>query len=162
MLFNLYTPPNPIIFKNKEVSLFLAGTIDNGAAVDWQKEFVTNIQDFTKKYKPAEFTYASYLAIYNPRRPDWNPNTPYTYTNADMYQQINWEMKALKHASYIIFNFLPNSDSMISLLELGLYADSGKILAVCCPDEYKKSANVHAVCDEFKIPLIKNFVNFFV
>jgi hypothetical protein len=52
-------------------------------------------------------------------------------------------------------NFLPNSQSPITLLELGLKADSGKLMVIC-PDEFWRSGNVQIVCNKFNIPLFKS------
>lgn len=163
MKINVYSPPSPIVFNHKESSIFLAGTIDNGNSFDWQSEFIKDIDKHIKKYKKPEYIYCEAISIYNPRRKDWNKNAEYTYTDATMYQQINWELNALEKANYIVFNFNEDSQSVITLLELGLYANKGdnKIIAVCCPEKYHKAANVYAVCDRYKIPVIKYFSQFF-
>ena len=48
--------------------------------------------------------------------------------------------------------FSPETKSPISLLELGLYATSGKMI-VCCPDGFWRKGNVEIVCEKYEIPL---------
>ena len=82
------------------------------------------------------------------------PLEPYflIFENPQFYQQVNWELDALEKADFIILNLLPNSKSPISLLELGLFAKSEKLL-VCCPKEFYRSGNIQIVCDKYNIPL---------
>ena len=51
--------------------------------------------------------------------------------------------------------FDPKTKSPISLLELGLFAKSGK-LVVCCPDGFWKKGNVDIVCQRYKVLKIKD------
>ena len=92
------------------------------------------------------------MDIYNPRRASWDNSWVHGFENPQFYQQVNWELNALEKADFIILNLLPNSKSPISLLELGLFAKSGKLL-VCCPKEFYRSGNIQIVCDKYNIPL---------
>ena len=47
--------------------------------------------------------------------------------------------------------FDPNTKSPISLLELGLFAHSKKLI-VCCPEGFWRKGNVDIVCDKYGIP----------
>ena len=47
-------------------------------------------------------------------------------------QQVNWELDALEVADWIVVYFDPDTQSPISMLELGLHAKSDKVI-VCCP-----------------------------
>lgn len=64
-------------------------------------------------------------------------------------------MDALDAADIIFMYFSPNTKSPISLLELGLYANTKKML-VCCPDGFWRKGNVEVVCERFDIPLFNN------
>jgi len=64
-------------------------------------------------------------------------------------------LDALEKATFIVFNFLPESRSPITLHELGLFARSGKCW-VCCPKEFWRSGNVEITCNRFNIPLYRN------
>lgn len=50
--------------------------------------------------------------------------------------------------------FDPGTKAPISLLELGLYAGSGR-LVVCCPEGYWRRGNVQIVCARFGIPVLE-------
>lgn len=52
--------------------------------------------------------------------------------------------------------FSPNTKSPISLLELGLFARSGKVRVVC-PEGFWRKGNVDIVCQYYNIPLYENF-----
>jgi hypothetical protein len=52
--------------------------------------------------------------------------------------------------------FDPNTKSPISLLELGLFASSKKLI-VCCPDGFWRKGNVRIVCELYNIPLFNDY-----
>lgn len=136
----IFRAPEQII-ANEYPSIFLAGSIDMGQAADWQT--------VTEEY----FAHTNFN-IYNPRRKDWDNSWEQNINNPQFNEQVNWELDAMDKANHIIMNFLPASASPVTLLELGLYAKSGKLL-VCCPDEYFRSGNVHIVCKRYQIPFFK-------
>jgi nucleoside 2-deoxyribosyltransferase len=137
----LFKAPQPLI-RNQFKSVFLAGSIDSGSAANWQQE-VCNY-----------FSNAD-INLYNPRRDDWNNTWIQKIENAEFKNQVNWELAAMQQADLIIMNFLPGSKSPVTMLELGLYAHSKKLI-VCCPDEFYRSGNVHIICKNYHIPLFKN------
>ncbi|HET8687036.1 MAG TPA: nucleoside 2-deoxyribosyltransferase domain-containing protein, partial [Methanosarcina sp.] len=54
----------------------------------------------------------------------------------------------------VIFYIDPNTQSPITLLELGLVADSPcQNAVVYCPDGFWRKGNVEMVCERFRIPL---------
>jgi len=124
-------------------SVFLAGSIEMGIAEDWQTEMSNFI---TEKLG---------LDVLNPRRTDWDKSWLQTYENPQFSQQVNWELNALEKCDYIIMYFDPNTKSPISLLELGLFADSGKLLVVC-PEGFWRKGNVDIVCDKYDIPMFSS------
>jgi hypothetical protein len=64
-------------------------------------------------------------------------------------------MDRLNECDIIFMYFSPGTKSPISLLELGLHADSRKMI-VCCPDEFWRKGNVEIVCSRHNIPLHDN------
>ena len=137
-------PPHSIM-KNSEKNykkIFLAGTIEMGNSEDWQSKISESLSD-----KP--------YTILNPRRVDWDSSWAQEFENPQFYQQVTWELNALDKADIIILYLLPDSKSPISLLELGLYAASGKLL-VCCPKGFWRKGNVDIVCERFNIPIYDN------
>lgn len=123
-----------------EKSVFLAGTIDDGKSFDWQKEVVNEIDKRGLD-----------LTIFNPRNDKWNEDA----TAIDICRQIEWEQNHLDKADIIVMKLSDDSKSPISLLELGLYAASGK-LAVFCTDKFYRWHNVWMTCNKYKIPLYRD------
>lgn len=135
-------PQNISKVKTNSSRVFLAGSIENGAAEPWQHEMSKYFQNFG-------------LDILNPRRDSWNSSLEQKYDNPEFYQQVNWELNALEKTDIILMYFDPRTKSPISLLELGLYARSKKIFVVC-PDGFYRKGNVEIVCDRYNIPIFDN------
>lgn len=133
-MLHTYHAPEPI--KLHATNSFLAGTIDMGNSVDWQQEFITTIKPFCE---------GKDIAIFNPRRKEWDSSWEQTIENEQFNKQVNWELDALEKADYIVMFLERNSKSPISLLELGLFADSGKLL-VCCEEGFWRKGNLDIVC----------------
>ena len=67
--------------------------------------------------------------------------------------QVEWELDGLERASAIAMYYDPDTQAPITLLELGLFARSGKLI-VCCPPGFWRRGNVEVVCIRFCIPLV--------
>ena len=144
-----YKPPTNIATRDRNnKSVFLAGSIEMGAAENWQ--------DIA-----GEFFNQRFWDVLNPRRDDWDSSWKQTFEDAQFYQQVNWELNALEHADLIIMYFDPNTKSPISLLELGLFARSKKI-KVICPDGFWRKGNVEVVCNYYNIPLYNKLEDLFL
>lgn len=115
--------------------IFLAGTIDMGNSVDWQRETVKYLEGKKGNY-----------IVFNPRRDEFK-NTP-----EEMEYQVKWELDHLEQSDMIIMNLLGSSKSPISLLELGIHIRSGK-LRVACPKEYYRYDNVRITCEKYNVPI---------
>ena len=126
--------------------IFLAGTIDMGNSVDWQRGFVNWLRDTFK-----EGTYI----VYNPRR-----DKGFDDDKKELDYQIKWELNHLEASDMIIMNFLGDSKSPVTLLELGLFAKSGK-LTVCCEPEFYRYDNVKAVCDRYGVEMFNSLAECF-
>lgn len=137
-------PPEnlPIVRVNGVVphSVFLAGSIEMGKAVDWQK----NLESMLSKKEGF---------IFNPRRDDWDSTWEQTPENENFYGQVSWELLALEISEVIAFYFDPETKSPISLMELGLHAASKKAI-VCCPDGFWRKGNVQIVCERYGIQVV--------
>ena len=132
---NLIMAPNKLDFKG--LSVFLSGSIEMGSAINWQ----TYITD---KLKNLDVT------VLNPRRDDWDSSWVQNINNAQFREQVEWELNALEKADLIVVYFDKDTKSPITLLELGLFAKSGK-LVVCCPEGYWRKGNVDIVCNKYNI-----------
>lgn len=114
-------------------TVFLAGTIDNGESYNWQEQLMVRCQDLD-------------ITFYSPRRKEWTNNP------TQLEYQIKWEQEHLDNADIIVMCLLDDSKSPISLLELGLYAQSGRMLVFCNPEFYRYT-NVKLTCQKYDIPL---------
>ena len=143
----IYTPPSNIVLRDLDrPSVFLAGSIEMGAAENWQTD-------------KAMFFQRLGFDVFNPRRHDWDASWEQKFENPQFYQQVNWELHALEAADLILMYFAPSTKSPISLLELGLFAESRKIVVVC-PDEFWRRGNVEIVCNRYNIPFYTNWITF--
>lgn len=143
----VYTPPMNIAVRDRnQKSIFLAGSIEMGKAENWQDEAINFL---TSKKN------SSLINIFNPRKDVWNTETPLEFENPEFFQQVSWELNALEQSDLIIMNFIPETISPISLLELGRFGTSGKI-RVACPKNYWRSGNVEIFCNRYNIPLYSN------
>lgn len=124
------------IDKKSYKSVFLAGTIDMGSGVDWQK-------DVAELFEKAPGNWV----LFNPRQEFWDPGR-----ENEMDYQVNWELSHLEDADFILMNFVPGSKSPITLLELGLFAKSGK-LHVVCTDGFYRYDNVRITCAKYGVPV---------
>lgn len=122
-------------------SVFLAGTIDNGDSLNWQDKVIIELINLGVKN----------LEIYNPRREHWNNN----HSKEEMEKQIKWEQDHLDNADVIAMVLLDDSKSPISLLELGLYAKSNKLIVFCTPNFYRWD-NVRLTCKKYHIELVQD------
>lgn len=115
--------------------MFLAGSIEQDKAVDWQKRVRSQLGNL-------EYT------LYNPRRAIWDAS--WGEDDPRFIEQVKWELAAMKIADIILMHFEPGTMSPITLLELGLYAASGK-LYVSCPTGFWRRGNVRIICEEHGI-----------
>jgi Nucleoside 2-deoxyribosyltransferase like len=127
----------------QEYSVFLAGSIEMGKAVQWQRLMASYLQDLP-------------ISAYNPRRGHWDPKATPEARNKDFRHQVEWELEALTRAKVICFFFDHTTLSPVTMCELGLWADSGKVV-VCCDKRFWKSGNVHLVCERYGIPYVETF-----
>ena len=124
-------------FKIHDKSVFLAGSIEMDTAVDWQKEIEITLSDKN-------------VTIYNPRRESWDSSWEQTITDNNFREQVEWELDKLEKSDIILMHFSPNTRSPISLLELGIFSNSGK-LVVSCPDGFWRKGNIEIVCERYNI-----------
>jgi len=143
----VFTPPMNIAQRNSgNLSLFLAGSIENGSANNWQGEVIYDLMHYN-------------IDIFNPRRENWDASLETNFENPLFYQQVNWELNALEKSDIILMYLEGNTKSPISLLELGLFAKSGK-MNVVCDDEFWRKGNVDIVCDRYNIKIFGSIQDF--
>lgn len=118
-------------------SVFLAGSIEMGQAENWQTQVEKGLVECD-------------IVIFNPRRDDWDAKWKQHIDNPQFREQVEWELNALEQADVIVMYFDPSSKSPISLLELGLFGRTNKMI-VCCPDGFWRKGNVDIVCARYAI-----------
>lgn len=131
---NIITAPSDAKAGRGTFKVFLAGTIDSGKSYDWQKEVCKKFLEEKK------------VTIFNPRRDEWPDE------DGEEIRQIKWEHNHMDEADMIIMNIMPESKSPISLMEIGMYSQSGK-LEVFCTDKFYRFNNVKVVCEKYGIKL---------
>jgi hypothetical protein len=134
-------PPDPIVLKPGRPAVFLAGSIEMGQAEDWQTAV-------------AHALAAEDAVLLNPRRDAWDASWEQRITNPQFREQVEWELAGQDVADLIAMYFAPTTKAPITLLELGLAAQTGK-LVVCCPDGFWRKGNVEVVCRRYAIPLVE-------
>ena len=88
--------------------------------------------------------------VYNPRR-DTCPSG-----NTEFEHQVNWEQDMLEDSDIIFMYIAGTSKSPITLLELGEFLTSGRLIVVCEEDFYRYG-NVRIMCERFGIPLYNDY-----
>lgn len=129
-----------------QVKIFLAGSIEEGAAEQWQENIAQELAGYN-------------ITILNPRRDNWDSSWVQSADNPQFKEQVEWELDAQEKSDIIVFYFAPQTKSPISLLELGLFARSKKVV-VCCSPEFWREGNVEIVCKRYNIPYSEDWADF--
>lgn len=137
--FSVCKPPQPPTIPGR--SIFLAGSIEMGKAIDWQLDISTRLSPYA-------------VTLLNPRRGHWDASLVQDISDAEFRQQVEWELDCLDRCTAIVMFFDPAALAPISLMELGLYARSGR-LVVCCPKGFWRRGNVQIVCRRFGVKLVE-------
>ena len=144
---NVVYPPSKVTLTRN--SIFLAGTIDMGISDDWQSEVIESLSQHP-------------ITFLNPRRKEWDNSWEQKIENPQFREQVEWELNSMDMADLILVYFAPGSKSPISMMELGLYADTGKVV-VCCPEGFWRKGNIDIVCHRKgikQIPALDEFSEF--
>lgn len=148
---NVITAPSnlsKITFHEGKV-IFLAGSIEMGKATKWQTDFISKLVTAELLTENEDS-----VLVLNPRREDWNPSWEQKHEIPQFFQQVNWELNALEKSDKIVLYLEPNTKSPITLLELGLFAQSNKLL-VCCPEGFWRKGNIDIVCERYEIQMFE-------
>jgi hypothetical protein len=136
---NIIYAPKPFTGKNvMQPLIFLAGSIDMGESEEWQDKIAKEFNTFS-------------VTFLNPRRKDWDSSWKQVIEHDKFREQVEWELNGLEAADIIFLYFEEKSKAPISLLELGLFARSGKKLIVYCPDKFWRKGNVDIVCNKYGV-----------
>lgn len=124
------------------VPLFLAGSIEQGTADNWQVRTVESLKD--KK-----------VLIFNPRRDNWDATLEQSKENEELNKQVNWELDHISLSELVCFYFDPNTKSPVTLLELGLCLPR-KDVTVYCPRNYWRKGNVDITCERYGVKVYED------
>lgn len=144
----VFKAPEKYTKEKGKTYVFLAGSIEQGKAEDWQTKLTKAIENNCEN-----------VVVLNPRRDDWDSSWKESIKNKQFKEQVDWELDAQEQADYIFMYFDKETKSPITLLELGLFADP-KRLVICCPDGYWKKGNVEVVADRKGIELYNDYEEF--
>lgn len=117
-------------------TIFLAGSIDSHLGSNWRTRATEQLNDRFQVFDPTNENHSS-------------------LTDLQMCDHINWELDALETADHILLNLLGDAKSPISLVELGMYVTSNKLLVVC-PREFYESRYVGELCARYKTTVFIN------
>jgi len=113
--------------------LFLAGSIDLELPGNWRKSVTSALEDYFNFFDPTTLKYNS-------------------MKDAEWEEHIKWELEAMKSSDLVLINFLENSASPISLVELGLNTMNNKLIVVC-PDNFYKRKYIQVLCEYYSTPI---------
>jgi hypothetical protein len=136
-------PPAPLELTPAEWAIFLSGSIEMGVASNWQADFEQALRDTD-------------AVILNPRRDEWDDSWEQRIENPQFQAQVEWELAGMERAEVIVVCFVAGTKSPITLLELGLFARSGKLI-VYCPEGYWRKGNVDVVCRRYGVKTVNSF-----
>ena len=129
--------PSKYVLGKDDFSIFLAGSIEMGAAEQWQRKVTEALAGYS-------------VTVLNPRRDDWDSSWVQSIDDANFREQVEWELKALEEVRIILMCLSPGTKSPVSLLELGLF--HGPHMFVCCPDGFWRKGNVEVTMAYFSEP----------
>ncbi|MEO7093817.1 MAG: nucleoside 2-deoxyribosyltransferase domain-containing protein [Polyangiales bacterium] len=141
----VHYPPRPWQVEPGRPTVFLAGSIDMGAADDWQARLIARLGER--------------VVALNPRRESWDASWRQSIDEPQFRQQVEWELDGLERADVIAMWFARDSKAPITLLELGLFARSGKVV-VGCPGGFWRKGNVEVVCARYGSKLAGDWETF--
>jgi hypothetical protein len=130
--------PPSILREDEGLTVFLAGSIEQGKAVDWQRKII------------GEFDKNDNVTFYNPSRDEWDDTWEQVMGTNEFTRQVAWELSGLEKCDLIVMFLDANTKGCVSLLEFGLYAKSGKLI-VCCEDGFWRKGNVDITCAKYRV-----------
>jgi hypothetical protein len=138
MMVYIKAPSDIPVITHDSNFLFLAGSIETGTTEMWQEQVRDRLRNTN-------------WIILNPYREDWDSSWVESKDNLKFRGQVEWELDAQEmDATTILMHLIPGTESPVSLLELGLFAQTGRMLVVC-PEGFSKKGNVDVVCERYGV-----------
>lgn len=129
--------PHP--FARNAPSLFLSGAT---STIPWRMSLISQLSQLP-------------ITILDPERPDWDSSWRQDISFPPFNEQVSWELDMLEAADVIAVYLHPGTTSPVTLLELGLFARSRKVV-VACPEGFERRGQVQMVCERLKIELVED------
>lgn len=127
----------PQFVNNQLATVFLAGSIEMGAAENWQDRAVNLLAETN-------------WAILNPRRDDWDSSWKQEIGDEKFNEQVSWELQGIEDSEWVLVYFDPNTKAPITLLELGILSQlKPEKTIVVCPAGFYRKGNVDIVVERF-------------
>ncbi|SEC82566.1 Nucleoside 2-deoxyribosyltransferase like [Tenacibaculum sp. MAR_2009_124] len=118
---------------NSKKLVFLAGSLSIDKIDNWRN---TLVNSYSTNFDFIDPTNDNYVLL----------NT------SQMEKHINWELEGLELSDIIFMNLLPESKSPISMVELGLYAKSNKLI-ICCPEIFYQYRYIKTIAKKYNAAL---------
>jgi len=153
MSAHIITPDQLSSTKHQFPHLFLAGSIEQGKATNWQQKA---IQFYDAQQNLSD------VVIVNPRRETWDADLDQRIENREFNFQVSFELDYLERADAVIMWLEPGTLSPISLFEFGLmtgWTSAGLLnkLVIGCPEGFWRKGNVEIVTNRYRIQLVSTF-----
>lgn len=133
--------------QNYKFKIFLAGSIDMGAAENWQARLEQELSHLD-------------IVICNPRRDDWDSSWTQSINDPKFNEQVTWELDNIASADMVLFYFDPKGQAPITLMELGYAIGKHKFCYVCCPDGFWRKGNVEMICHRNNVMWLNDIEKF--
>jgi hypothetical protein len=130
-------PPNQAP-ATTQLKIFLAGSIEQGQAEDWQNQVQQALNSLD-------------CCLFNPRRTDWDSSWAQSIDHPEFTKQVVWEMERILESDLVIFYFQPGTLSPISVGEFYYAAAMGLNVMVCCPKGFWRKGNIDIVATRHNI-----------
>lgn len=140
----IFAPKDPYLIDG-DLSVFLAGSIDMGQAIDWQTTVTEALAD-------------RICTFLNPRRPNWEWSEG--FVGEEFEKQVNWELDRLEQCDIVALYLTKDSKAPISLLELGFVSRMSKRIIVGCEEGFYRKGNVEIMCRRYGMRLVDNMEDF--
>jgi hypothetical protein len=149
MAIEVITAPSPLFGCADNVRVFLAGSIDMGAAPNWQKNLIDAYKRHDEPIRDITF--------YNPRRPKGFKGKQ-TLDNVDFVTQVNWELDHINRSDIVLMYLTEESKAPISLLEFGyIYNHSDDIEFVLGVEQgFYRRGNLEVMADRGRLNIFDN------
>lgn len=125
---------------DKLATIFLAGSIEMGAAEQWQERVVGMLA-------------GTPWTILNPRRDDWDNSWEQSMQDERFVEQVQWELQGIEQSEKVLVYFAPDTKAPITLMELGIVSQmkEPQEVLVVCPAGFYRKGNVDVLCDRYRI-----------